>query len=345
MNRSRYRGSLSTEEVRGLHEKGLLKRAMREGYLPVMAGGVTSYPDAIVNPLSGPTISTTTFTVDFLLQNPTIIRREIADKVMQNFFLDKVFDIGGDVQGGAALYEQVTTLDVYTDRDVERVQPGAEFPIVTGARIAPLVALVEKFGGKFPVTDEAKRRNDVGRVTNQMRRLANTITRKMQQRGIAELEAAITAFSRTTAAAVTWKASAEEAMLNRVALKAPTAVIYKAMELMENLEMGYDFDTLIINPADAYFINTFYGEQGRAKAAFADLGITNVIKTPRKAAKSAILTAGKQVGQMRLEAPMRTTIDREGAPLLREQSWVQTAINPLFVVTDPYAALEITNLS
>lgn len=341
-----YRGSLSTADVRSLHEKGLLKRAMLEGFLPVLAGGSpTSYGDAITNPLAGPTVSGTTFTVDFLLQNPTIIRREIADKVMANFFLDKVFTMGGDVKGGAALYEQITTLDVYTDRDVERVQPGAEFPVVTGARIAPLVALVEKFGGKFPVTDEAKNRNDVGRVTNQMRRLANTIVRKMQQRGIAELEAAISSFSRTTAAGVTWKASAEEAMLNRVALKSPVAVIYKAIELMEALEMGYDFDTLIINPADAYYLRTFFGEQGRAAAAMADVGINNLIVTPRKAAKSAILTAGKQVGEMRLEAPMRTTIEREGAPLMREQTWIQTAVNPLFVVTDPYAALEITGLS
>jgi hypothetical protein len=85
--------------------------AKHDGVLPVMAGGMpTSYPDAIQNPLSGPTISTTTYTVDFLLQNPTVIRREIADKVMANFFLDKVFAMGGNVTGGAALYEQVTTL-------------------------------------------------------------------------------------------------------------------------------------------------------------------------------------------------------------------------------------------
>lgn len=339
-----YRGSLSTADVKSLHAKGLLKQAMRHGYLPVIAGGVTSYPDAVTNPLAGPTVSTTTFTVDFLLQNPTVIRREIADLVMKNFFLDKVFDMGGNVSGGAALYEQVTTLDVYTDRDVERVQPGAEFPVVTGARIAPLVALVEKFGGKFPVTDEAKRRNDVGRVMNQMRRLANTITRKMQQRGIAELEAAIAAFSRTTAATVTWKVAAEEARLNTKPINSPLGPLFKAMQLMQELEMGYDFDTLIISPADNYLLSLFYNEQS-PQAALASLGIKNLIVTPRKAAKSAILTAGKMVGQMRLEEPMRTTSDREGAPLLREQTWIQTAVNPLFVVTDPYAVLEITGLS
>jgi hypothetical protein len=215
---------------------------------------------------------------------------------------------------------------------------------VTGARIAPLVALVEKFGGKFPVTDEAKARNDVGRVTNQMRRLANTLTRKMQQRGIAELEAAISAFSRTTAATVTWKVAAEEARLSQKPINSPLGPLFKALQLMEELEMGYEFNTLIVSPADNYLLSLFYNEQA-PQAALKTLGIENLIVTPRKAAKSAILTAGKQVGEMRLEAPMRTTTEREGAPLLREQTWVQTAINPLFVVTDPYAVLEITGLS
>lgn len=340
-----YRGSLSTDEVKSLHEKGLLRRAQSEGYLPVMAGSVTSYPDAVTNPLAGPTISGTTFTVDFLLQNPTVIRREIADLVMKNFFLDKVFTMGGNVTGGAALYEQVTTLDVYTDRDVERVQPGAEFPIVTGARIAPLVALVEKFGGKFPVTDEAKNRNDVGRVTNQMRRLANTITRKMQQRGIAELAAAVTAFSRTLASAQKWSTAAGEARLNQVPLNSPIDVITHAQENVENLEMGYSYDTLIINPTQARYLRTYYsGENSRVMAALADVGITNLIVTPRQAAASGLLVQGQVVGEMRLESPMRTTIEREGAPLMREQTWIQTAVNPLFVVTDPYAVLEITTL-
>lgn len=348
--KTRFRGSLSRREARSLHEKGLLKRAIAEGYVPRLAGGSpTSYPDAVYNPLTAPTISGTTITVDFLLQNPTVVRREIADLVMKNFFLDKVFDMpGGGVQGGAVLYDQVTTLDVYTDRDTEHVAPGAEFPILTGARIAPLVAPVEKFGGKFAVTDEAKRRNDTSRINNQMRRVANTITRKMQQRGIAELEAAISAFSRTQAApeAKSWTEATKEALLNRVPAKSPLTVILKAIQAMENLEMGYTFDTLIVNPQEKRLLLEYYGtDAGRMDAALASAGITTLVSTPRKATKSAILTAGKMPGQMRLEEGMRTVTEREGAPLMREQTWIQTAINPVFVVTDPYAVLELTELS
>lgn len=357
MNRT-HRGSLSsTEAKRGYTREQLIAKGVRDtpaldrilarwgGVLPVIAGGVTTYGDAITNPLTAPTVGGTQVTVDVLLQNPTVITREIADRVMANFFLDKVFRTGGSVQGGAVLYTQANVIDVYTDRDVERIQPGAEFPIVTGARTGPLVQPVEKFGGKFPVTDEAKERNDAGRVQNEMRRLSNTMVRKMQQRALAELQAAITAFSRTEASTVTWLKSAEEAQLNRVALNSPVAVIFKAIAAMEGLEMSYTFDTLIVNPLDLLNLNIFFGSAGALNSAMADAGITTIIKTPRKAVKSAYLVDGTMLGEMRLERAMRTTVEREGAPLMREQTWIQSGVNPVFVVTDPYAAMEITNLS
>jgi hypothetical protein len=341
-----FQGSLSIAETKMLREAGFLPGAIELGFIPVLAGGVTSYADAITNPLSAPTISTTTFTVDFLLDNPTRVTRMVADLVMRNFFLDKVFTMGGEVTGGAVLYDQATTIDVYTDRDVERVQPGAEFPIVTGARIAPLVAAVEKFGGKFPVTDEAKRRNETSRVVNQMRRLANTITRKMQQRGISELEAAITASSRTISSGFTkWSTSVAAEWSKTKREENPAAVFMKAIEENENNEMGYSFDTVIMNPGDAFLLREYYGTDGSLKTGLADWGIDTLVVTPRKAAKSVIVLAKNVVGEMRLESPMRTVTEREGAPDMREQTWIQTAVNPVFFVTDPFAVVEVTGVS
>jgi hypothetical protein len=340
-----FKGSLTLDETRILRKNGDLGLARKLGFVPILAGGApTSYGDALTNPLSAPTISGTTFTVDFLLANPTRVTRTVADLVMRNFFLDQIFNTGGDVTGGAVLYDQATVIDVYTDRDVERIAPGAEFPIVTGARVAPLVAQVEKFGGKFPVTDEAKRRNDAGRVTNHIRRLANTITRKLHQRGMAELEAAVTAFSRTQAAGTTWKAATEAEAAKIKKSETPLKGVLLAIEGLEKLEMGYDYNTLVVNPEDAVYGRLFYGDDAGFRAAFRDLGITNIIITPRMKAKSAYIVAGKQVGEMRLEEPMRTVTEREGAPELREQTWIQTAVNPTFFVTDPYGVVEITGI-
>lgn len=303
----------------------------------------TTYQDALTNPLTAPTISGTTYTVDFLLNNPTIVTRIVANLVMANFFLDKVFSTGGDVQGGAVLYEQNNYLDVYTDRDVERIEPGAEAPIVGGLRIAPLVAQVEKFGGKFPITAEARRRNSGAVLNRQIMRLANTIVRKMQQRGLAELAAAISANSRT-AAGVSWSDAMGLTFDTTAKNLLPGFDLAAAAAASENNEFGYSYDTIIANPTEAQSLRVVYG--GDLEKVLADYGITNLISTPRKSATSVYLLAGGQVGEMRLEEPMRTTTadESKSAPSMVEQTWVQTLVNPVFFVTDPYAVLEITGL-
>lgn len=295
--------------------------------------------DALQYPLAAPTISGTTYTVDFLLDNPTRVTRIVNDLVMRNFFLDKVFAVGGDVSGGAVIYDQATAYDVYTNADVERVEPGMEAPIVGGDRGVPLTAQVEKFGGKFPITNEARRRNNVSRFNNQTRRLSNTIVRKMHQRGLAELAAVITAQSRT-AATISWTQAMALTGTTRAPSLMPMRSIAAARKESENNEMGYDYDTIIANPTEAEALRVCYGSE--LGAVLADNGISELISTPRKAAGSVYILAGRQVGEMRLEEPLRTTVSPEGAPTLREQDWVQSLVNPVMYVTDPFAILELT---
>lgn len=334
-------GVLSVDDAARLGPEGR-KRFRSYGWLPPMAGAQTTYPDAITNPLGPPTVSGTTVTVDFLLNNPTRVTRIIADLVMSNFFLDRVFATGGDVQGGAVLYDQPYSLDVYTDRDVERVEPGNEFPILTGHRIAPLVAQVEKFGGKFPVTDEARRRNNISRVTNHMRRVANTIVRKMNQRGIAELNAVIAATGRT-ASSISWGAALTTSLTTATPATRPARSFAQAILEAETNEAGYSYDTCIIHPNEAETLRSVYGDT--LDAMLADQGINDLIVTPRATAGTALILAGGSVGELRLEEPLRTITEREGAPELREQTWVQSAVNPVMYVTDPFAIIQLTGIA
>jgi hypothetical protein len=336
------KGVLSLREVAGRTSTELLA-LRRQGWLAPIAGGApTTYADPVTNPLTGPTISGTTVTVDFLLQNPTRVTRLVANMVMANFFLDRIFSTGGDVQGGAVLYDQVNYLNIYTDRDIERVEPGDEFPILTGLRIAPLVAQVEKFGGKFPVTDEARRRNMMSSVNNQMMRVANTMVRKMNQRGLAEIAAAIAANSRT-ASSISWSASTTASFTTSTPATRPGATFAAAQKETELNEFGYHYDTAIVHPNEAQSLRMTYSDQ--LDSVLGDYGLTGMIVTPRKASGSVYLLAGGQVGEMRLEEPMRTVTEREGAPLLREQTWIQSAVNPVMFVTDPYAIIEETGIA
>lgn len=334
-------GCLSVADAIALGPDGV-KRFRRYGWAAPMAGGQTTYPDPVYNPLTAPTVSGTTITVDFLLQNPTRVTRIVADLVISNFFLNRIFATGGDVQGGAVLYDQPTYLDVYTDRDVEQVAPGSEFPILGGVRVAPLVAQVQKFGGKFPVTDEAKRRNAMSRVTNQMRRVANTIVRKMNQRGIAELNAVVTALGRT-ASSISWGAALTTSMTTATPATRPSRTLAQAILEAELNEAGYTYDTLVVHPNEAETLRSVYPTG--LDQMLSDYSITDMIVTPRQPAGQALILAGGSVGELRLEEPMRTEIDREGAPEFREQTWIQTAVNPVMYVTDPFAIIQMTGIA
>ena len=339
--RPRVIGVLSLEDMRVLGAERV-KRFMRLGFIPTIAGAQTTYGDAIVNPLGPPTVSGTQVTVDFLLNNPTRVTRVIADLVMRNFFLDRVFATGGDVQGGAVLYDQPTYLDVYTNRDVEQISPGNEFPILTGVRVAPLVAVVQKFGGKFPVTDEARRRNNIGRVTNQMRRVANTIVRKMNQRGIAEMNAVVAATSRTFTS-ISWGTATTQSLTTATPASRPLATLAAARHEAEMNEAGYVYDTMIIHPDQMQQLVEVYGTN--LDQALSANGIEDLIATPRATTGTALIMVGQGVGELRLEEPLNTVTEYEGAPELRQQTWIQTSVNPVLYVTDPYAIIQATGLT
>jgi hypothetical protein len=109
-------------------------------------------------PFGVPSVSGNSITIDLMLNEPTRITRYLADLSLRNMFSQEVFSTPGGVEGGALLYDVLTANDLFLDstREVQNVEPGAEFPVVTTSRSAPSVALVEKFGGKFFITDEAR---------------------------------------------------------------------------------------------------------------------------------------------------------------------------------------------
>jgi hypothetical protein len=91
----------------------------------------------VAHPLGPPVVSGTTITVDTMLNQATRVTRMIMDLTLQRFIADRVFASAGGVTGGAVVYDQALLNELYTDRDVQRVPPGGEFPIITSSRQAP----------------------------------------------------------------------------------------------------------------------------------------------------------------------------------------------------------------
>lgn len=293
-------------------------------------------------PIGGPDVDGTHVTVDMLAEQPTRITRTINDLALTRFFLDKLLVIGGDVKGGAVLYDQATENELYLTRDVEGVDPGKEFPRVTSERGQPRVAPVEKFGGKFPITDEARKRNNIVTVNNAIRRLANTIQRKMQQRGLAEVAKAVAEHNRFAVAGASWADALSLTDATRTRGAEPGAIFASAQREADENELGYKYNILVQNPQEEEALITYYGPD-KVDDVLKGYGITDRFSTPRQPAGTALLAAEKQVGEMRLEEPLREEKwrDKDG----RQQDWYQASINPVVYVTDPFALLELRGLA
>ncbi|TWS25357.1 hypothetical protein FK268_09195 [Tsukamurella sputi] len=290
-------------------------------------------------PLGPPQVSGSTLTVDTMLREPTRITRYISDLSLQRFFADQVFSPIGGVSGGAILYTQLTYNDLYSTRDVANVAPGAEFPIVSADRPTPQVAQVEKFGGKFAVTDEARDRNDPSAIQMESMKLANTINRKLHQRAVATLNAAIT--SDTTVGGNNWASVVTSGTSQATAQQWPAADLAKAQLVADRTELGVDFNLLLVNPQEKANFDIIYGASSQSSAAvLAAYGLT-MFATNRVAPGTAYLLASGQVGVMGVEKPISTETWREAE---EQVTWVQTDVRPVFAVTNPYSVVKLTGI-
>jgi hypothetical protein len=296
-------------------------------------------PDNLQFPYGVPGVNGTELTLDFLLADPRRITRAIASIALQRFYVDRIFAPTGPIVG-AVVFEQATENDLYAERDVSKVNPGEEFPEVTFERGAPRTAQVEKFGGKFRVTDEARRRNQAGRINRAIAQLANTIQRKTQQRALAELQAAITEHSRT-AVGSSWSDAAATTAASQVSTVGPLADLTMIEQTNEQTELGYSYNLAIMNPIEwRNFRLAAGGANADARALLSDSGITDVWVTNRKAAGSVYWLAQRQVGELGYEVPLSTETwrDKDG----KQADWFQSYVLPIVYVTDPFAILETT---
>lgn len=319
---------------------GPIIRARFEPVGPPPVQAVAPYPGAVVNPLGPPTISGSTFAIDIALQNPTrVLTPMVLDLTVQRFFVDRAFTSAGGVTGGAVIYDITVAPDLYADRDIQRVEPGSEFPEVAFSRRAPAAAIVEKWGGKFRFTDEARDRNLISEFTKAMRQLANTIVRKINQRGVQTLEAFITANSRSVVG-VSWGGVNTTYAAGSNWPLFPARDFAKADLQAEQEEMDMDYNLWVLNPAEMFNLEGIYGDK---LGALLDSYDIDIFVTNRVTAGTAYALAEGQVGEMRVEAPLSTETWRD--PNGKQQTWVQSSVRPLMYANNAFAVLKFTGLT
>lgn len=305
-------------------------------------------------PLGGLTVSGTTVTFDELVEDPTRITRDIADLATSTrWFMDQVFTSAGGVDGGALLFERPNTIanDLFGDREPKEVAPGEEFPLQTFSRGVPMVARPRKIGNKWFVVKEAVKRNKQGTLRRNMIQTANTIRRRIENLGLAELSAVVTAETRYTNG-TDWSAYAGTALTSRTGTTGPVADVMAALASADNEERGVEFDSMILNTINAMEAKQAYPGM-TLKQIFSDAGdpeeegsgIRNIYVTPRQTLGRALLFESGRVGEWRNEFPLEEETEWEGVAAGGKQRWwYQWSISPMFVVEDQFALLELRGL-
>lgn len=295
--------------------------------------------NASAYPLAAPTVSGSTVTVEQMLNEPTRITRYLSDITLRNYISPLVFTTPGGVSGGAVVYDQLTLNDLFPTRDVQEVAPGSEFPVLMSENGTPLVAPVEKHGGKFFVTDEARDRNDGSTIQREGRKIINAMIRRQDARAVAILDAAVAAVGSQTVTGLNWNSVVTGGSSQSNASAWPAADFAKVQLLADTQELGVEIDTWLVNPAQLAQLRLVYGN-GYADV-LASYGIT-VAASNRIAAGTAYAIAAGEPGEMRYEKALSTETWREPG---NQRTWVQSDARFVAYVTNPYSVVKVTGLA
>ncbi len=290
-------------------------------------------------PYAAPAVNGSAITVETMLAEPTRITRYLSDINLRGYVANRIFSTPSGVSGGAVIYDQLTLNDLFGNRDVQNVEPGAEFPVMQSDNPTPMVASVEKYGGKFFVTDEARDRNDGGTIQREGRKLVNSIMRKTDQKAIAVLDASIAANASQTISGVNWNSVVTAGTSASSAAAYPAADLSKVQLLADTQELGVTFDLWIVNPAQKAQFDLIYGTGGAD--VLGSYGVEMAVSN-RVAPGTAYAVAAGQPGEIRIEKPLSTETWREQG---RQRTWVQSDMRPVMFVTDPFSAIKVTGLA
>jgi hypothetical protein len=177
-------------------------------------------------------------TVSRFLQSPAQIQRRLRTFTDLRFVSDQILTQRFRSQGGAVMYEQSEPF--VTDRTVEAVGPGSNYPYANLATGTAAIAAIQKWGQKVLLTDEEVSRNAYGgaAVDRSLRKVVNSIIKQVDGVTMSAIASAVTQTSVATGSAVGWTTYATPVILRD---------ILKAKAVIVALNLGYKPDTILLN--------------------------------------------------------------------------------------------------
>ncbi|MEJ4107225.1 major capsid protein [Corynebacterium rhinophilum] len=281
--------------------------------------------------------------IDEALSNPTVIESRVAEIAQTNLLVDTIFsNDSGPVEGGTVIYSKTTEKNFYTDNDVTARQPGDEYTVVYRERPEAELARVEDYGGKFAISDEARKRNLTVDFDNDVTALSNTIRRKLNQRAMETIAAADESGETNTIAHTGTKWSELILEGDPATITAPnnrpTSSIADAFAIAETKELGITYSKMLVNPLTKSRILAAYGPNMNAMLDTFGLELISSNYVPKE--KTYLVDPGK-AGFVRYEEPLTVTTWRDEH---HRQTWVQGYAMPVMGITLPAAIATINNV-
>ena len=266
-----------------IDESGLTIRQER-------AFAVNTFP---TYPGGGPQI-----TVDTALQQPNIIARALTDLSYQRFVADKIFMRGtaDQIRGGAAVFNRSESL--FPDRTSETKTPRAGWKRTAWTVPDLFASPVQAFGLETPINDFARRRNAIDELARAQVKLANAVVKSIDAAAMLMIttDPAVGQYSATN----TWGGGTPNIVGDLAA----------ARNLIVNIDLGYDADTLIINPAQETSMLTsavlagYFPRESTPRSnimtgeAIPIMGLRQILVTNQMAAGKAIMCNSGVVGSI-----------------------------------------------
>jgi hypothetical protein len=191
-------------------------------------------------PPAAPTLSGDVESINRFLQSPTLIARRLRTILQQRFIGDVVLSNRTAAQGGAIIYEGNES--IYTDRAVEAVSPGGEYPVTTITSGSAQIAKTVKWGQDAFVTDEAVAHLLMSPVERALQKLANTLIKQVDSVCLALIAAAVT---QTQAAAAAWSTSPATLLLD----------IQLAKSKILGQNQGYSPDLVLVDDTNYAYVS------------------------------------------------------------------------------------------
>jgi hypothetical protein len=246
-------------------------------------------------PAGPPTLSGDTVSISRFLQSPQALQRRLRNYQDLRFVADQILTQRFRSQGGAVLYEQSEPF--VTDRAVESVGPGSEYPYANLPTGTAAIAAIQKWGQKVFLSDEEIARNvyQGASADRALRKVVNSVIKQVDGLAMAAIASAVT---QTSGAAAAWNGGSAKFLQDILLAKA----------VVVGLNLGYRPDTLVVNDAqyaylmsDTVITNALRRETTNNPVytgMIEQVAGLNIIVSPSIAAASSLVLDSTQLGGM-----------------------------------------------